>query len=215
MLHLLHQLLAPAVCAGCATPGPAWCARCASMEPTPTRRDIGLVVHSRYPFEGPVRRLIIDWKDEGGAEASRHVIAWFRASILPVLALHPTAVLVPVPASPASRRRRGGPVLAEAVRAAVPEVEMHETLVSACSRRDQTGLGRVDRARNLAASMRWIGVADRPIILVDDLITTGATLRESARAIRAGGGLPVAACTIAFRERGDPVARSREGLRLP
>lgn len=214
MLRILHELLAPAACIGCAEPGPAWCARCAGVAPRPVRRDLGITVHSRYAFDGPVRRVIIDWKDEARAEATAIVVRWFREALEPMVTMHPDAVIVPVPSSVAALRRRGGAVLVDAIRAAMPAAAVGDALVASARRRDQAGLNRRDRAANLAGSMRWIGDVDRPIILVDDLITTGATLRESVRAARAGGGHPLCACTIAFREREDPFVGSPEGIRL-
>jgi predicted amidophosphoribosyltransferase len=40
-----------------------------------------------------------------------------------------------------------------------------------------------------------------PIVLTDDLVTTGATLAEAARALRAAGGCVLAAATVAATER--------------
>lgn len=214
MLRILHDLLAPATCIGCAAPGPAWCAHCAGVAPRPIRRDVGITVHARYAFEGPVRRVIVQWKDEARAEATAIVVQWFREALAPLMAVHPDALLVPVPSSPDALRRRGGAVLVDALRSAAPGFTLEGALLSTARRRDQAGLNRRDRAVNLAHSMRWIGGIDRPIILVDDLITTGATLRESARAVWSGGGRPVGACTIAFRERADPFVGPHEGLRL-
>lgn len=215
MLRILHELLTPPACIGCAASGPLWCDRCAGIEPSWTRRNVGVTVLSMYPFEGPVRRVIIDWKDEARADAGVRVVHWLRAAVLPLVHAHPLAVVVPVPSSPESQRRRGEAVLAAAVRRAVPEARVGQWLLARGSRRDQSGLSRSERAANLEGSMRFDGPAQSPIILVDDVVTTGATLRESVRAARAGGARPVAACTIAFREREDPFVRSLEGIRLP
>ncbi|MGB7819090.1 MAG: phosphoribosyltransferase family protein, partial [Ornithinibacter sp.] len=78
---------------------------------------------------------------------------------------------------------------------------------------DQSGLGREERARNLNRALSvdpaWRDViAGVPCLLVDDVVTTGATLCEAARAIRAEGASAVVAVTVAAtpsrRDEADP-----------
>jgi predicted amidophosphoribosyltransferase len=74
---------------------------------------------------------------------------------------------------------------------------------------DQVGLTHEQRARNLAGALAvrpaaTARLALRPVILVDDVMTSGATLADAARAIRAAGGQPVGAAVLAatrFRNR--------------
>jgi len=67
----------------------------------------------------------------------------------------------------------------------------------------QKGLGRGDRARRVRGSMRVRrgpfapDVTGRPCIIVDDVLTTGATLAEAARALRAAGALVTGAVVLA------------------
>ena len=114
--------------------------------------------------------------------------------------------------------RDGAHVLELAARAAV--LLTHEgvrtTVVPALSpvrrRRDQVGLRREERAANLSGSLVAVHDARRllaPVakdprkrrrhatVLVDDLVTTGATLAECARALRAAGVEPVGAAVVA------------------
>jgi predicted amidophosphoribosyltransferase len=65
--------------------------------------------------------------------------------------------------------------------------------------RDQRELDRDERARNVADSMRARGArhAGREVVIVDDVVTTGATIDEAARALRAAGFLPVCAIALA------------------
>jgi predicted amidophosphoribosyltransferase len=74
---------------------------------------------------------------------------------------------------------------------------------------DQVGLTHEQRARNLAGALvvrptATARLALRPVVLVDDVMTSGATLADAARAIRAVGGWPVGAAVLAatrFRDR--------------
>ncbi|HET8970833.1 MAG TPA: phosphoribosyltransferase family protein, partial [Candidatus Nanopelagicales bacterium] len=75
-------------------------------------------------------------------------------------------------------------------------------LRSAGRRADQTGLDAAGRAANLRAAMRWSGrVPAGPVVLVDDIVTTGATLAEAARAVRVAGGTVLGAAVVAATAR--------------
>jgi predicted amidophosphoribosyltransferase len=67
---------------------------------------------------------------------------------------------------------------------------------------DQARLGREAREANAAGSMRALRTAGGcRILLVDDVVTTGATLAEAARAVTEAGGLVLGAATVASTPR--------------
>jgi len=76
--------------------------------------------------------------------------------------------------------------------------------------RDQAALPAAERASNLEGSMAASrSVMGRDVLLVDDVVTTGSTLREAARALRTAGATVLGAATIATTPhlsaaRGDP-----------
>ncbi|HVU74487.1 MAG TPA: phosphoribosyltransferase family protein, partial [Mycobacteriales bacterium] len=118
-----------------------------------------------------------------------------------------------VPTTRAARRRRGRDPLHAITVAAVAALDAAGRparavpLLRVAGRpRDQTGLSGAERLANLsgvlAARRRDPGI---PVVLVDDVLTTGATLAEAARAIRAGGGEVHAAAVVAATSIG-PVA---------
>ena len=65
----------------------------------------------------------------------------------------------------------------------------------------QTGLDAAARRRNVLGAMRARHSAPERVWLVDDVITTGATLREAARALRAAGARRVVALAAARTPR--------------
>jgi predicted amidophosphoribosyltransferase len=90
-------------------------------------------------------------------------------------------------------------VAAAALRACGADGRVGAALTGVRRRRDQVGLGRADRAANLAGSMRAAGASRRlvDIVLVDDLTTTGSTLAEAARALRSVGVETLGAAVVA------------------
>jgi predicted amidophosphoribosyltransferase len=78
-------------------------------------------------------------------------------------------------------------------------VRVAPVLVGVRRRRDQVGLGRAARSDNLRGSIAPTTAASglRGVVLVDDVVTSGATLAECARALRTVGIEPLAACVVA------------------
>ncbi len=96
-----------------------------------------------------------------------------------------------------------------------PGCEVVPLLVPTRQTGDQRGLDQRQRRRNVSGSLRARDAAGRRVIILDDVVTTGATLGEAARALRAAGAIVVGAVTIAAtpRRRGDAGARSRGRIR--
>jgi predicted amidophosphoribosyltransferase len=122
---------------------------------------------------------------------------------------HPGCVVVPVPSAPRAVRGRGHDSTLSLARAAVAElraegldVRCMVTLRQARRTADQAALGSAERASNLFGALAAVRpVRDLRIILVDDVITTGASLAEAARALRAAGALVESAAVIAATPR--------------
>jgi predicted amidophosphoribosyltransferase len=194
-----RALLFPVWCAGCDEPDVSLCAHCRQLlEAAPLRRTVGasLAVRSAASFDGAIARAVRALKEEGCTELARP----FGRALRPLVT--PGAVLVPLPSSRAALRRRGY---------AVPELLARRTglpvraLLRATGRAgDQRALGRIERARNVVGSVQARPAAAgerRPVVLVDDVVTTGATLREAARVLLAVGVDVVGAVTVAATPR--------------
>ena len=89
------------------------------------------------------------------------------------------------------------------LRAAGADVAVRQTLRVARRTADQSGLGARERARNLRWSLRGPPrrLCGREIVVVDDIVTTGATIGEAVRALTVVGHRVHGAATIAHRPR--------------
>jgi predicted amidophosphoribosyltransferase len=216
----LADLVLPRACAGCRAPGPELCAACRlalSGPPRPRpRAGVDVPVWSSATYEGPVRAAVVAYKDDGRRGLAR---PFGRVLARTVEAAVPTGpvVLVPAPSRAATVRRRGDDVVRRAARLAARELRRRGRAVSVrpvlrLARRvtDQSGLSERERAGNLAEAHRTRPGAARAltggaVVLVDDVVTTGATLAEASRALAAVGQPPTAAVTVAATvlRRGD------------
>jgi len=112
-------------------------------------------------------------------------------------------IVAPAPTRARAARARGGDPIARAARAAAihdRSLYVHPILSAASGVRDSVGLTAADRQRNLAGriAVRAAGLPRTvPVLVVDDVITTGTTLRESAGALRRAGFHPCGALVIA------------------
>ena len=192
-----------------------------------------LSVAAAAPYEGPIRGLILHFKERGrtGARAllggllAEAVTALPAdtlpagrpaAGTLPAAPTHPRLSLVPVPAS--RRRRASGrdPVrelagaAAATLRRAGRPARVLPVLRSVRAVADQAGLSEHDRAVNVARAFacRPLGTAasSGPVVLVDDVVTTGATLGEAARALAEAGVVVSGAAVVAATRRRRPRA---------
>jgi predicted amidophosphoribosyltransferase len=197
-------LVLPVACAGCDEPDVALCEGCLmALRPSVLRQELGaLRVRSGLRFEGVAGRVLRALKEEGRTGLARSLAPGLGASVAAFD--EPRATLVPVPTSRAAFRRRGFRVV-ELV-AARAGLETAPLLVATRQTGDQRGLDQDRRRENVAGSLRARDVAGRRVIVLDDVITTGATLAEAARALEAAGGVVVGAATVAAtpRRRGTP-----------
>ena len=197
--------LFPVPCAGCGREGRALCAGCApGLAPQVTvieRPGVGPVTAGR-PYDGVIRSALLGLKEEGRAGLATPLAVPFAAAVSTALAAHPDAWLVPVPSSRAARRRRGfEPVRLLASRAGI---RLTPLFLPARAHAVQKGLGVAERARNLDG----VFVLARPVdgirvLLLDDVVTTGATLAAAAGVLRAAGADVAGAAVLVATPRRD------------
>jgi len=148
------------------------------------------------------------WLDEG-ARAAIHRLkydGWWRVADAMALALRTCpllsapSVLVPVPLGHRRLRQRGynqAERLARAVAAHGGHLVRTELLRRRRETGTQTKLTPEARRANVVGAFEATGMVSGRVVLVDDVLTTGATLAEAAEALVAAGAGPVEAVTFA------------------
>jgi predicted amidophosphoribosyltransferase len=221
----LVGLVLPVECAGCGAADVPWCGPCAALLDGPPWRCedragrfdrlIGesVPVWTLAECAGAFRQAVVAWKDRGRADLTPLFAAALSRAAADVAATvdAPEACVVAVPSAGASRRRRGGNLVdalaggvADGLRRGGLDAHARDVL----RRRpgaDQVGLGARARARNLAGRVRVrghaAGLAGVRVVLVDDVLTTGASLAACRDALERAGAGVVAAFTLASTPR--------------
>jgi predicted amidophosphoribosyltransferase len=212
MLSALLELVLPRTCLGCARPGMGLCPRCrATGDPLCVELD-GLTVLAAAPYEGTTRAALLHYKERGRRELAEPLGALLARAVAGLespAAIAP--VLVPVPSPRPVARVRGGQHVARVTRVAGARTAVPVTAALRVTRRadDSARLGAGARARNVAGTLAATAPprAGLGAVLVDDIVTTGATLLEARRALLEAGWVVLGAATVA--------ATLRRSSRLP
>ncbi len=240
MLSALLDLVLPATCALCQRPAGALCAACRRAVEDCLHPSPRLAVPSPTPAgmpqcwvsgeaSGALRTLVTAYKDEHRRDLQRPLAALLTPALSAAVGASADArravqgrglVVVPVSGSPRARRRRGDVPLLHLVERAAGDlggrVMVADLLVATRITRDQSTLDSTERASNLAGAMsvrerHRDAVTGAVCVVVDDLVTTGATLAEAARALRAAGSTLVLSAAIgATRRRIDLAGHSQQ-----
>jgi ComF family protein len=203
-----RALLAPPFCWACgagAQPHEPLCGSCKRrlrwLECEPVELA-GVEVWAPLAYDGPARAIVRALKFRGAAGVARPMSAPMAAGAPPGL-LAGSAALVPVPLHPRRARARG---FNQAERLAAALCRRTGMRVDDCLRRRgpagdrQVGRGRAERLAGIAGAVELRPGARPPAraLLVDDVVTTGATLAACGAALRAGGTTDVAAIAYAL-----------------
>ena len=170
------------------------------------RIDPQVPVFALGRYAGARRQAIIAMKDHGRTDlvaplaqalalGVHRLLSWGMAE-LPL-------TIVPAPTRRSAARRRGGDPVTRVATAAVaghPDIAVVQALRMKALVRDSARLGSAARERNLAGAVlarRHHLTIHHEVLVIDDIVTTGATARESVRTLRTAGVQVAAVLTIA------------------
>ncbi|WP_225431740.1 ComF family protein [Bifidobacterium platyrrhinorum] len=170
-------------------------------------------------YEGAVRRAVLGWKDHGDEECDRAFATALctlaeRVDVLRRLGASGKdgVLVVPAPSSARSTRRRGRRHLMPSARALAAwcgrsgiDARVRRVLANAVDGgKAVETVGARGRAARLGGRIRVrgsAGLAGSRVILVDDIITTGATMRSCVAALDAAGAARVVCLALAATPR--------------
>jgi len=212
ILSDFKYLLFPTRCFGCRELGYSICSQCRKLwNPHLYRTKVlNLTVYSAIPYSPVAKNILLASKEHSIKSADQLVLDALRASLHELFQNNSSCALVPIPSGRSSNRRRGRDFINELATtvakdfgvAVLPLLEHHRNI------RDQSKLNISGRRENLAMALsirpefggNYLGES---VVILDDLVTTGATINEANRALTRGGFKVQAAATacVALRRR--------------
>jgi predicted amidophosphoribosyltransferase len=203
----LNDLLFPQRCIACGSLGISLCIRCRrGWSPRFYRNSfshgkLSLVVHSSVPYSPIAQKIILAAKESGMKAADSLIVEALLFSVQQILLREQVEVLIPIPSRPSAARKRGRQFLDLITREVGGVLGIASESLLTHQRRvlDQSELDHRRRWNNLEGSLVLHGVAAKGVkaLLIDDLVTTGATLLEGSRALTYAGIEVVGAATAA------------------
>ena len=201
------DLILGATCPGCGHPGLGICRVCASRTRVQLvhRSVAGLPAVAGGAYSGPLREFLLSFKVGQQAGHERLLSYLLAAAIVELIGEASAVVLVPVPPSRRSLRERDRDLVLELARGSAKQLQrlgVSARVVRALrlvrQPADQHDLDQASRQANLAGAMgvrRQVGPQSR-VVVVDDILTSGATLSEAVRALAEGDGASILGSAI-------------------
>ncbi len=159
-----------------------------------------LPVYSSVIYSNVAQKVLLGAKESALSDADQlitmalsHALSFFNGEI-------GIADLIPVPSRKSATRKRGRDFLLTQTHLLTSSSKVRVQPVLSHHRKvvDQTRLTAVEREENLNGAFtcaKRAGLENIPVIIIDDLMTSGATLREAARALLDAGFRPLGAVT--------------------
>jgi ComF family protein len=196
----LLDLLLPSGCALCGLSGPPICRNCennfSARDFDIRRKTLSGFAATSYSEEAA--KLIFEFKERGQTSLAKYFASLIAPRLTSLKQIN--AILVPVPSAKRTTATRGFQPAQVIARQLSKQCGLanFSAIKPVAEIADQAALTREQRATNVMHSMQASeAIRGKSVILVDDIVTTGATLNEAARAVTQAGGLPIFFVTFA------------------
>ena len=222
ILSGLESLALDLSCLSCGLASAPLCETCVKSwrKVSGLTRECDSEIHFSYAYNEVASKIVMKAKEDGIQEAKNFLTHALADSLTTLIERNPLEVreliIVPVPSTSTARRRRGEDFifeLAKDVRKILqPRIDTDQLKVRRLLRvnrqiSDQARLSEFERGRNLVGAFRVVEKLDEPIpiIVIDDVITTGSTIREAFRALKERNLTVIGGATACASKRRLPI----------
>ena len=186
-------------CASCALPVPAGVARCGACLRDPPPLD---ACHAAVDYDWPWTVCIARFKFHDQPQLARSLAALLARDPAVTNAIAQAGCVLPIPMTPRRLAERGYNPAWLLARELAPRKARAGALLRTREAAPQRELNRAARLRNLRGAFmlhpaQIASIQGQRVVLVDDVMTTGSTLREAAHALRRAGAARVTALVFA------------------
>lgn len=206
-LKSLQELLFPIRCIGCSQLGIEICTFCRkSWHPhifrSKTHMQPSIPIYSAVAYSPLASKVILAAKENGILQAELLIVSAIGHALEFCIRESGYGFLVPIPSRKSAVRLRGRQFIYDIAKriSAETTIPTYEILSHSRVIRDQSALDAKDRVINMSGALTASRFIGGRAILIDDLVTTGTTLGEAARALRAQGITVSAAVTACAAE---------------
>jgi predicted amidophosphoribosyltransferase len=187
----ISQLIFPTRCLACHKLSAIICADCSTewKKSKFVTRHSSLTVHSAILYTPVAAKVILAAKENGASSADKLLIDAIMWQIQNLEFNLNNIRLVPIPSSKRSIRKRGRSFIIDIAQQISQQtgIPVLDCLNLTDKTIDQSRLNRKQRLQNMKGAISMKAVARGELLLIDDVITTGATLKEAARALNSQG----------------------------
>lgn len=183
----------------CALPVPPGVSLCGSCVSDPPPLD---ACHAACAYAWPWPERIAEFKFRGNAGLASPLATLLRSAPWIEAAIEQADIVLPMPLTAARMRERGFNQAHELAKRLAPDTTDPGILLRTRDAPAQSGLTRAERLRNLHGMfalepLRVTAVRNRRVVLVDDVMTTGASVFTAAEVLRRGGASHITAIVLA------------------
>lgn len=199
-MSIFYELLFTPKCILCSRLGKSVCLSCRTqLKPVSTRSIFGVTrIHSAGEYSGWLREVLISYKN--GNQSVGPTLAKILHDSIAESPIDFPRQLIPIPSSLSKIRERGFDSMTnlcnEMFKLNVELQVFRDVLQLKREVRDQVGLSARERQENLSDAFATTKRLSGSVLIVDDVVTTGATIVNAAKALRIAGAQTIYALTL-------------------